>query len=156
MKSELTTPTPEAKEAVRQLLPEVPEYIEYELRKLTDDTGYGQRLLTAEEKATVVRMYAECGSLVKCSEAIHCSPATLYRHMEIDPQFRSAFSLAKLSLGDRVQTKSVERALTDNGVVDRMCQLKRFFPTVYRESQQVMNVGIAVNLGITAPGLPPA
>jgi hypothetical protein len=151
VKSQLTTPSAEAKEGVRQLLPELPAYIEIELQKLQDDTGFGQRLLTSEEKATVCRLYTMYGSVSRCAEEINCSPATLYRHMELDPDFRSAFALAKLSLGDRVQTKSVERALTNNGVVDRMCQLKRFFPNVYRESQGPVQVGVAVNLGIAPP-----
>ena len=135
----------QAKEAVRALLPELPDYIEVELRKLQDDNGFGQRLLTSEEKATVCRAYLRSGSLVRASEAIKCSPATVYRHMEIDPDFRSAFALSKYSLGDKVQAKSVERALTDGGVVDRMCQLKRFFPKVYRESAPQVSVGIALN-----------
>ena len=136
----------EAKEAVRHLLPELPEYVEHELRKLQDDNGFGQRLLTSEEKATVCRAYLRTGSLVKASEAIKCSPATVYRHMELDPDFRSAFALSKYSLGDKIQTKSVERALTDGGVVDRMCQLKRFFPKVYKDQQPQIAVGVSVNI----------
>lgn len=150
--------TDEARQQVRELLPELPAYIESQLSKLVSDSGFGQRLFTSEEKATVCRVYTQTGSLGKCAEVIGVSPTTIYRHMEIDPDFRAAFSLAKLSLGDKIQTKSVERAMHDNGVVDRMCQLKRFFPSVYRESQTQVAVGVSINLGacLSRPPQPPA
>ena len=106
--------------------------------------------LTKEEKATVCRVYARTGSLCKAAERIGVSPTLIYRHMELDPDFRDAFSLSKLSLGDKIQTTSVKRALDDMGVVDRMCQLKRFFPGVYRESQQTIAVGVSIQLGPTS------
>ena len=141
----------EARQQVRNLLPELPAYIESQLSNLKSDKGFGQRLFTSEEKATVCRVYVATGSLVKSAEAIKVSPTTVYRHMEIDPDFRSAFSLAKLSLGDNIQSKSVERALHDNGYVDRMCQLKRFFPSVYRESSSQVNVAVGISLNTTRP-----
>ena len=136
----------QAKEAVRSLLPELPAYIEEELRNLTNDRGLLGRNLTIEEKATACRVYAKTGSMIQAAEKIKGTPPLLYGHLERDPAFRKAFTLAKLSLGDRIQTTSVRRALEDGGVVDRMCQLKRFFPTVYRESQPQIAVGVSVNI----------
>ena len=153
--------TDEARQQVRELLPELPAYIEAELRNLSDDTrlstSWKARNLTAEEKATACRVYAETGSMVQAAEKISGSPTLIYRHLELDPDFRSAFSLAKMSLGDKIQTTSVRRALHDNGVVDRMCQLKRFFPSVYRESQQTIAVGVSVNLNssVAPSSIPP-
>ena len=34
--------------------------------------------------------------------------------------------------------------MMDKGVVDRMCQLKRFFPEVYRERGNVIAVSVSV------------
>lgn len=142
----LIEPEREGREVTRQLLPELPPYIEHELLKLQSDTNSTRSPFTASEKATVCRVYARTGSLVKAAEAIHVSPTTVYRHMELDEAFRSAFALSKHSLCDRIQSKSVERALTDNGVVDRMCQLKRFAPQVYRENQSQVAVGVSIQI----------
>ena len=129
----LDTPN-DARSVVSTLLPELPSYIEEELDKLNDDNMFGHKNITKEAKETVCRTYVKTGSLVKAAEAVGVSPTLIYRRLVEDAQFRRAFSLAKYSLGDSIQAKSVERALNDNGVVDRMCQLKRFFPSVYRES----------------------
>jgi hypothetical protein len=82
--------------------------------------------------------------MVQAAAKIGGTPALLYGHLQRDPGFRSAFSLAKLSLGDKIQATSVRRALDDSGVTDRMCQLKRFFPSVYRETQPQVNVGVSL------------
>ena len=135
-----------SREAVRQLLPELPDYVEAVLTKLEDDNGlhFNARELTSVEKQTICRTYARTGSLERTCDRAKVSLSALYRHLQVDDKFRAAFSLAKLSIGDAIQTVSVKRALTDNGVVDRMCQLKRFFPKVYRESQTQVAVGVSI------------
>ena len=143
----------ESRQQVRELLPELSPYIESYFHNLTDDAGFLKNRLTATEKEILCRVYAKTGSIdrvcEKAGQLLHqptFSPPTLYRHLEIDEDFRRAFRLAKLSTGDAIQTVSVKRALDDNGVVDRMCQLKRFFPSVYRENQQTVAVGVSINL----------
>ena len=128
-----------------RLLPELPEYMEVVLRNLKDDNGFSQKNLTAEEKQTFCRAYASSGSLEIASETVKISVQTAYRHLDRDPDFAGAFSLAKLSLGGKIQTKSVEMALTDKGTFDRGLQLRRFFPSVYRNNDAQVNVGIVVN-----------
>ena len=134
----------EAKEAVRTLLPELPDYIERAVSKLSDDKDFGGITFTSEMKATICRIYAQTGSVDRVCEKAKISAPCLYKHLEIDPDFRSAFSLSKMSLGDRIQTMSIKRALDPMGVVDRMCQLKRFFPRVYRESPTQIAVGVSL------------
>ena len=147
MDTALIVPSTEAKEAVRELLPEFSPYIESYFRNLQDDNGFLKHLLTATEKEILCRVYAKTGSIDRVCEKAGFSPPTLYRHLEIDEDFRRAFRLAKMSLLDGVQSKSVEMALQDKGVVDRMCQLRRLAPQVYRESStQQINVGVSVNL----------
>lgn len=138
----------EAKEAVRQLLPELPDYVEAVLSKLEDDNGlhFKSRELSAAEKATICRTYARTGSLERTCQRAKVSLSALYRHLQIDEKFRAAFALSKLSIGDSIQSVSVKRALQDSGVVDRMCQLKRFFPKVYKDQQPQIAVGVSVNI----------
>ena len=113
------------------LLPELPSYAETVLLNLNDDKGFCHRNLTKEEKATFCRFYAMTGSMEKSADHINISLPTAYRHLRSDPDFQDAFSLAKLSMLDRIQAKSVEMAGKDHGVTDRMCQLKRMAPQVY-------------------------
>lgn len=126
------------------LLPELPDYLEQSCFKLTDDAPLGKhwktRYLTAEEKMTFVRAYVSSGSIRKAAETSKIPVPTFYKHLQTDPDFQRAMTLAKLSMGDSLQATSYRRALEPNGVVDRMCQLKRFFPRIYRE-----NSGITVN-----------
>lgn len=156
----LVSPTPvsthsqEDQEAVRQLLPELPDYIDRLLDKLKPDIDIQKgkfRPLLAAEKQAICVIYRRTASVDKTCDRVGISPTMLYRHLELDPDFREAFTLAKFSIGDKIQAMSVKRALDPQGVVDRMCQLKRFFPRVYRESQSQVNIGVSVNLAPNHP-----
>ena len=140
----LAPAVPEESIAAR-LLPELPEYMEIAFRNLKDDKDFSTRNLTSEEKASFCRTYVVKGSLEAACDAIDISYPTMYRHLDRDPDFAGALSLAKLSLGGKIQTKSVEMALTDKGTFDRGLQLRRFFPSVYRNNDAQVNVGIVVN-----------
>ena len=128
------------------LLPELPSYIETALLNLSNDTGFRQKLLTKEEKGTFCRVYAMTSSLEKSAEHIGISVPTAYRHLRNDPAFQDAFALAKLSMLDNMQATSVRVGLMEKGVVDRMCQLKRLAPAVYRELRGNITVGVQLNM----------
>ena len=130
---------------VSRLLPELPEYLEHSFRNLKNDTNFGTRNLTKEEKATFCRVYASGGNIRSACEKAGFSIPTLYNHLERDPDFQASLSLAKLSMCDNVQSVSYRQALTPKGTFDRGLQLRRFLPSVYRNSDTQVNVGVAVN-----------
>lgn len=114
-----------------ELLPELPDYIEDLISKFNDDNGFSKRNLTKEEKSAFCRAYVLCGNLEEAAEHIGISFPTAYNHLQRDPDFKAAVAMAKLSQGMKLQGKSVQMAMKDHGVTDRMCQLKRHFPQVY-------------------------
>ena len=134
-----------SREKVRELLPELPEYMEAIISKLTDVKDFQGKLLTREQKSTFCRAYAETGSVEKSSERIGIAPNTAYAHLRLDPDFQDAFALAKLSMLDSIQATSVRMAKMEKGTIDRMCQLRRLAPKVYRENQAQVQVGIALS-----------
>ena len=128
-----------------RLLPELPEYLEASFRNLKDDNSFGTRNLTKEEKATFCRVYANGGNIRIACEKAGFSVPTLYNHLDRDPDFQASLSLAKLSMCDDVQSVSYQQALTPKGTFDRGLQLRRFLPSVYRNNDAQVNVGIVVN-----------
>lgn len=149
------TPAPDLVERSREMLPELPPYIEAAIAKLTDDKDFRGKLLTSEQKATFCRAYADTGSIMQAAERIHISPTTAYAHLRLDPDFQDAFALSKLSMLDTIQATSVRVAKMEKGTIDRMCQLRRLAPQVYRENQSQVNVGVALNLNASiAPSSP--
>ena len=141
-----TQPDPEKKLDPSRLLPELQPYLETQLAKIKDDNGLGRLNLSKEQKTTICRVYERTGSISKAASRVGVSPTVIYYRLANDPDFYDAFSLTKLSIGDNLQATSVQMARKDHGVTDRMCQLKRFFPTVYRENQYPVAVGISLNL----------
>lgn len=133
------------------LLPELPDYLEQSCFKLTDDTKLGKhwktRLLTAEEKSTFVRAYVSTGSIREAAEISKIPVPTFYKHLQDDTDFQRSMTLAKFSMGDSLQATSYRRALEPNGVIDRMAQLKRFFPRIYRETPGVTIMSTTINAG---------
>ena len=133
-----------SRERVRELLPELPDYIETLISKLSNDQYLGKHPFTKEEKATFCRAYAETGSVEKSAEKIKVSPPTVYAHLRMDTDFQDAFALAKLSMLDTIQGTSVRMAKMEKGTIDRMCQLRRLAPKVYRETQSQIAVGVSI------------
>ena len=117
------------------------------MERLNDDKGLRGKNLTKEQKSAFCRMYAETGSLRLSSEHIGCEVNTVYHHLDIDEAFADAFSMAKLHLLDDIQSTSVSMAKKEKGVVDRMCQMKRLAPQVYRESPGVTIMSTTINAG---------
>lgn len=136
----------QGKQVVQQLLPELPSYMEAIISKLTDDKDFQGKLLTSEEKSTFCRSYVDTGSFNKAAERIGIAPNTAYAHLRLDPAFQDAFALAKLSMLDDIQSTSVRMAKQDKGTIDRMCQLRRLAPQVYRETQPTVAIGVSVNI----------
>lgn len=134
---------------IASLLPELPDYLERSIFNLQPDDNKHPRAhnLSAEEKQTFVRIYVDTGSIDEACKAVDISVPTFYSRMQTDPDFERSMTLAKLSMGDRIQSTSYKRALEPNGVVDRMCQLKRFFPRIYRESPGVTIMSTTINAG---------
>lgn len=151
MPSDLVMPTQEAREAVKTLLPELPDYITDAISKLSDDNDFSKRNLTSEEKAIICRAYAESGSLAKTCARVRIAITTLYQHLERDPDFRAAFSLSKMAILDDIQSTSVRMAKMEKGTIDRMCQLRRLAPQVYRENLPQVAVGVSIQLNPPPP-----
>ena len=134
----------ESKQHVQELLPELPSYLEAIISKLTDDKDFRGKLLTSEQKSTFCRAYTDTGSFEQASERIGVAPNTAYAHLRLDPAFQDAFALAKLSMLDSIQATSVRVAKMDKGTIDRMCQLRRLAPQVYREQAPQVNIGVSL------------
>lgn len=131
-------------------LPELPAYLEKDLSLLKVDEGYRAsrhcRVFTADEKANWLRAYSsKGGSYTGACEAIGANFDTVYLAISDDQEWQRQFRHLKLAMGDGVQSFSYKMALTPKGTTDRMAQLRRFFPSVYRNSDTQVNVGVAVN-----------
>ena len=138
------------------LLPELPAYLEKDIQQLQSDQALVDQLGTskfcrnfsADEKAAFLRAFrASGGSFTRACEVISARYATVWHHLSIDREWSQQLSYLKLAMGEKVESFSYKMALTPRGVTDRMAQLKRFFPSVYRNNDQPIQVGIAINLG---------
>ena len=123
------------------LLPELPAYLERSLSQVQSDQSLpemaiARRKFTELEKDTFIRTYVQSGGNFSLAcNSIESDPDTVYFHFGLDQAWQRVFNHAKLSMGQILQSTSYNRALEPAGVIDRMCQLKRFFPSIYKENQ---------------------
>ena len=138
---------------VEALLPELTPYVDPtapDLAPLTNDRDSDlHRKLSAGEKQHFLDAYQSSGGVLSVAcKAVSITPHTMRFHLQRDPNWLRHLKLLKFTLGEAVLAKSYERALTDNGVVDRMFQMqKRFFPHVYGDKSVKVAVGVHIDFG---------
>jgi len=88
--------------------------------------------------------------LYRTCKMLDLAPSTVNKHYQIDPAFKAAFDEARIEYGDELEATSRQNALNPKSVIERIFQLKSFFPEKYsdQKNQSTAQVNISIDASL--------